>query len=82
MTVAILAANNPALVPLGALFLAYMRVGTEVMARTTSVPNEMIYIVQGIMMLLVTATGFLVHWRHRLLLKRSAGRQESDEGQA
>ena len=71
MTVAILAANNPALVPLGALFLAYVRVGTEVMARTTSVPNETVYIVQGIVMLLVTATGFLAHWRHKVLLKHA-----------
>lgn len=71
MTVAILAANNPALVPLGAFFIAYMRVGTDVMARTTSVPNEMVYIIQGTMMLLVTATGFLSHWRHRILLKHS-----------
>lgn len=69
MTVAILAANNPALVPLGALFLAYLRVGTEVMARTNDMPNETVFIIQGIVMLLITAVGFLSHWRHKLLVK-------------
>lgn len=80
MTVAILAANNPALVPIGALFLAYIRVGTEVMARTTRVPNEMIYIVQGIVMLLVTATGFLAHWRHKILVKHAGQNRTEREG--
>lgn len=55
MTVAILAANNPVLVPIGALFIAYIRTGAEIMARTSVVPNEMVYIIQGIIMILVTA---------------------------
>lgn len=80
MTVAILAANNPALVPIGALFLAYIRVGTEIMARVNSVPNETVYIIQGIIMLLITATGFLVHWRHRQVVATAKRREKAEEG--
>lgn len=79
MTVAILAANNPALVPIGALFLAYIRVGTEIMARVNSVPNETVYIIQGIIMLLITATGFLVHWRHKQVVSAARRREHTGE---
>jgi simple sugar transport system permease protein len=79
MTVAILAANNPALVPIGALFLAYIRVGTEIMARVNSIPNETVYIIQGIIMLLITANGFLVHWRHRQVVATARRRENGEE---
>ncbi|CCQ96976.1 ABC-type uncharacterized transport system,permease component [[Clostridium] ultunense Esp] len=55
MTVAILASNNPIFVPIGALFIAYIRTGADVMARTSQVPNEMVYIIQGLVMIFVTA---------------------------
>jgi len=55
MTVAILASNNPLMVPLGALFIAYIRTGADVMARTSEVPNEMVYIIQGLVMIFITA---------------------------
>lgn len=69
MTVAILAANNPALVPVGALFLAYIRVGTDVMARVSSVPNESVSIIQGIIMLLITASAFLSGTKHKMVIR-------------
>ena len=47
--VAILARNNPALVPVGAFFLAYLRVGADLMSRMTDVQNEVVAIIQGIM---------------------------------
>ena len=64
-----MAANNPALVPIGAVFIAYIRVGAEIMARTSNVPNEMVNIIQGIIMLLVTASAFLARWKHRAVIK-------------
>ncbi len=69
MTVAILAANNPALVPIGALFLAYIRIGTDVMARTSNVPNEAVSVIQGIVMILITASAFLSHLKHWITVK-------------
>lgn len=77
MTVAILAANNPALAPIGAFFLAYLRVGTDIMARTSDVPNEAVYIIQGIVMLLVTATAFLANWRHKMVVHTTKALEEA-----
>lgn len=76
MTVAILASNNPALVPIGALFLAYVRVGTDVMARTSNVPNEAVNIIQGIVMILITASAFLSNWRHKMVV---SGAKKTEE---
>lgn len=76
MTVAILAANNPALVPIGALFLAYIRVGTDVMARVTSVPNESVNIIQGIIMLLITASAFLSKTKHKMVIRSAKDEQK------
>ena len=66
---AILARNKPIYVPLGALFLAYLRVGADVMAMYTDVSSEMVAVIQAVIMLLVTAEAFLSRSRHRLLLK-------------
>lgn len=76
MTVAILAANNPALVPVGALFLAYIRVGTDVMARTSNVPNEAVSIIQGIIMILITASAFLSGTKHKMVIRSAKEEQK------
>lgn len=76
MTVAILAANNPALVPFGAFFLAYIRVGTDIMARTSNVPNEAVSIIQGIIMILITASAFLAKWKHRIVVSSTKKAEE------
>lgn len=71
LTVSILAGYNPALVPLCALFMAFLRVGTDVMARVTDVPSEVVSIIQGVVMLLVTATAFLANWKHKMVVHSS-----------
>lgn len=63
--VAILARNNPALVPVGAFFLAYLRVGADIMSRMTDVQAEVISLIQGIVIMLIAAEYFLSGWRHR-----------------
>lgn len=67
--IAILARNNPLLVPLAAVFLAYLRVGADVMAMYADVSAEMVSIIQAVIILLVTAEAFLAGYRHRLTLK-------------
>lgn len=67
--VAILARNNPLLVPVGAIFLAYLRVGADLMARTTDVQSEVIAIIQGIMIMLIAAERFLAYWKHKRIYK-------------
>ncbi len=63
--VATLARNNPAMVPLGAFFLAYMRVGADIMTRMTDVPNEIVSIIQGVVIILLVAENFLAGWEKK-----------------
>ena len=53
--IAIMARNNPVLVPLASLFIAYLRVGAQQMSLYTSVQHEVIYIIQGIIIILFGA---------------------------
>lgn len=55
IVVAIMARNNPLLVPLAALAYGYLRAGADIMERSSDVPREMILIVQAVIILLVTA---------------------------
>lgn len=69
--VAMLAKNNPLGVIGAALFLAYIRVGADMMSRYSDVPAEMISIVQAVILLLVSADQFLKFWKNRMLLKEA-----------
>lgn len=69
--IAILARNKPQYVPLAALFLSYLRIGSGIMARMTDVPNELIIIIQAIMIMLVTAQALLGRVKHRLVVKEA-----------
>jgi simple sugar transport system permease protein len=77
--VAILARNNPLFVPIGAFFLAYLRIGADIMARMTDVPSEVVSVIQAIMILLIAAESFLSAWRHRMIVK-SANENNSLKG--
>ena len=54
-----------------ALFLAYVRVGAEAMARMSDVPPELVSIVQSVVIMLVVAEKFLAGWKHRVIAKQS-----------
>ncbi|MBR0596560.1 ABC transporter permease [Sinanaerobacter chloroacetimidivorans] len=69
--IAILARNKPQYVPLAALFLAYLRVGANVMARGTDVPSEIITVIQAIMIMLVTATALLSRLKQKTVVKEA-----------
>lgn len=69
--IAILAKNNPIYVPLAAIFLAYIRVGADIMARTTDVPTEIVNVVQAVMIMLIAAKMFLEAWKHKEIVKNS-----------
>ncbi len=69
--VATLAQLNPLLVPVAAIFLAYIRVGADIMARNSDVPSEVVAVIQAIIIVLVAASGFLARWKHKRTLKRS-----------
>lgn len=67
--VAIIAGNNPLYVPFASLFLAYLRVGALQTARMGSVPNELIYVIQAVIIILFGAKTF------GEMLKRRGGKK-------
>ncbi|KGK88815.1 ABC transporter permease [Clostridium sp. HMP27] len=78
--VAILARNNPILVPVAAVFLAYLRVGADIMARMTDVPSEVISVIQAIIIILIAANRFLSKWKHKKIVKHSQEQLAVKEG--
>ncbi|NPV78009.1 MAG: ABC transporter permease [Anaerolineae bacterium] len=52
--VSMLAQNNPLLVPVAAVAYSYLRIGADVMERTSDVSREIVIVVQAIMILFLT----------------------------
>ena len=67
--IAMLSKNKPKNVILSALFLAYIRTGADLMARTTDIPAEMVGIMQGLIILLISGRKFLQMYKQRLVIK-------------
>lgn len=53
--IAIIARFNPRNLPWAAGFFAYIRIGADIMARSTDVPFEMIQIIHALLLILITA---------------------------
>lgn len=66
-----LAKKNPLKTPLAALFLAYLRTGASIMARSTDVTLEVVQITQGIIILLAVAEQFLSKTKHKMIAKEA-----------
>lgn len=69
VTIAILAKNNPILVPFAAFFMAYLRRGCDLMQLNTDVPAEMLSIIQAVIFLFFAAEQFLSKYRHKMVVK-------------
>jgi len=69
ITIAILAGNNPWMVPLAAFFMAYLSKGCDLMATYAKVPAQLIDIVQGVIFLFFAAEQFLSRYRQKLVVK-------------
>ncbi len=69
VTIAILAKNNPAFVPLAAFFIAYLNKGCLLMSTYCDVPVEMIDIIQAAIFLFFAAEQFLSGYRQKLVVK-------------
>ena len=82
LLVAVLAHKNPALVPVGALLLAYIRVGADIVTRSTDIPAEFVSIVQGIIILLIAAEMFLSGFKRRLIFKSAKDDLKKEEAKA
>lgn len=73
--IAILAGNNPKIVPFAAFFLSYIRVGADLMSRRSDVQNELVSIVQAVLILFVTAERFMAGWKQRAEAKKALGEE-------
>ena len=71
LMIAILASNNPALVPVAAIFLAYINTGADIMNRMSDVPAEIVSIMQTIIVVLVVAKMFLSRMKHRAIVRNA-----------
>lgn len=67
--IAMLSKNNPKYVILSSLFLAYIRIGADLMARMTNIPSEMVYVLQAVIILFISGRKFLEGYKEKLLLK-------------
>ena len=71
IVVALLAKKNPILVPISAIFIGYINVGADIMARSSDVSREVVDIIQSVMMLLIASEALLHGWRQALIVKSS-----------
>lgn len=77
--IAILAKNSPAFVPLAAFFLAYLRIGADIMSRRTDVATEVVAVVQALIILLVAAKMFLGKLKHKQIVANSERRLQQKQ---
>lgn len=69
ITVAILAGNNPAFVPLAAFFMAYLDKGCSLMSTYCGVPSQLIDILQAVIFVFFAAEQFLSRYRQKLVVR-------------
>lgn len=67
--IAMLANNNPLGVIGAALFVGYLHIGADMVARLSDVPTEMIAVLQCVILLLVSAERFLHSIRQKWIEK-------------
>jgi simple sugar transport system permease protein len=65
LLVYMLANRNPVVLPLSAFFIAYLRIGAEIMSRSAGVDPEVVAFLQGIVIMLVASDKFLYGIRRR-----------------
>lgn len=75
--IGIMAAYNPKVLPLAALFLAYIRVGADCMQRSSDVPVELANIMISIVVIMIVAERFLYKMKHKRIV---AAAQKELEG--
>jgi len=82
ITVAILAGNNPAFVPLAAFFMAYLDKGCSLMSTYANVPSQLIDIIQAVIFLFFAAEQFLARYRQKLVVRSAEEELKEKEAQA
>ena len=67
--IATLADYKPQMIPVAALFLAYIRIGSDILSRTTDVPVEIVSVVQAIAVLFVASKLFLNKYKQWAIVR-------------
>ena len=74
--IAIVARHKVQYVPIAALFLAYLRIGADVMSIRSDIPSEMIKIIQAVVIVLISAQAILSKYKKQVII------QEAKAGEA
>ena len=69
--IAMLAGNHPIGVIGAAFFVSYLRIGADLVNRTSDIPTEMISILQSIIILLISAERFLYKYKQNWIEKEA-----------
>ncbi len=77
---AVLCHNKPQYMPLAALFLAYIRTSADALNFSSSIPPEIISIIQAVIIILVAAERFLAKWEHRAIVKNTKREMKTQGG--
>lgn len=77
VVVALLARNNPLVIPFTGLLYAYLRSGAQFMERDANVSFEVVRIIQAVIILLITAEALVAYFQTRQMQRRSLAQAES-----
>lgn len=77
--IAVLCRNNPKLVPVGALFLAYLKTSADSLNMTSNIPPEIISVIQAIIIIFIAAERFLSNWEHKKIVENAQKSIEVNE---
>lgn len=69
--IAVLCRNNPKLVPIGALFIAYLKTSADALNMTSNIPPEIINIIQAIVIIFIAAQRFLSGFEHKSIVENA-----------
>jgi simple sugar transport system permease protein len=79
IVVALLARNNPLAVPVAALFYSYLRIGGDIMERTSAVSSDIVRVVQATIILFLTAEALVAFLQRRRALREQVSRELAKE---
>ncbi len=79
IVVALLARNNPLAVPIAALFYSYLRIGGDIMERTSAVSSDIVRVVQATIILFLTAEALVAFLQKRRAMREQAAGELAKE---
>jgi simple sugar transport system permease protein len=81
VVVALLARNNPLVVPFTGLLYAYLRTGAGFMERDSNVSFELVRVIQGVIILLITAEALIAFFQRQRIRRRGTVELETSQDQ-